>query len=122
MNSNSKLLEVNFYTNKQNRENVLDFPTIINTLDRDTFGIIDADGKRYKDIKRAYLHARLVTLEEVLSRTILKSPSAKDQIEYQIQLDSKTYREIKSNGLAKCLISFQQRTTGNYALIRLFKD
>jgi hypothetical protein len=125
MNSNSKdskLPEVNFYSNRTNRSNVIEFPTLLNTLDRDTFGIIDADGKRYKDIKRAYLHARIVTLEEVLSSSITKSPSAKDQIEYKIQLDSKCYREIKSNGLAKCLISFQQRTTGNFALIRLFKD
>lgn len=88
-------------------------------LARETFGIIDpSTGERYADIKKAYLHAKTVTAEEISLSEICKAPNG---ILYKIQVDKETKQEILSKGSAACIISFQQRTYGNYALIRLFK-
>lgn len=88
-------------------------------LVRETFGIIDpSTNERYADIKKAYLHARTVTADEIKESEICKAPNG---ILYKIQLDKETRAEILKKGEAHCVISFQQRTYGNFALIRLFK-
>ena len=88
-------------------------------LVRETFGIIDpATGQRYEDIKKAYLHARTVTAAEIKESEICKAPNG---ILYKIQVDKETRQKILKDGSAQCVISFQQRTYGNFALIRLFK-
>lgn len=88
-------------------------------LARETFGIIDpATGQRYEDIKKAYLHAKEVTAEELKQSEICKAPNG---ILYKIQIDKETWQKIMKDGAAYCVISFQQRTYGNFALIRLFK-
>jgi uncharacterized protein YxjI len=89
---------------------------------RETFGITDAEGNKYPDIIKAFLHARSVSYEEINKATIMKSPSSISPKEYKIQVDSVTRNEIKKLGSAPCIISFQERTYGNFALIRLFKS
>lgn len=89
---------------------------------RETFGITDAEGNKYPDIIKAFLHARSVSYEEIKKATILKSPSSLSSKEYKIQVDSVTRNEIKKLGSAPCIISYQERTYGNFALIRLFKS
>lgn len=87
---------------------------------RETFGITDAEGNKYPDIIKAFLHARPVTIEEIEQDFLIKSPSSKDTRKYKIQVDAATKRQIKKLGSAACIISYQQRTYGDFALIRLF--
>ena len=107
--------------NSKQLNNVIDSVIFNPVSHRDSFGLIDENGKRYTDIKKAFLHARKVYCTEIYKPFFIKSPSEKDPILYKIQLDGKTRKKIKAEGFANCLISFQQRTDGNFAFIRLFE-
>lgn len=92
---------------------------------RDTFGILDSNGNRYKDIIEAFLFAKLLTQEDILPENKILAP---DSFYYSIQMDSKTRRELKEKKEAKVLISFQTRKAligtepRRIAAIRLFEE
>lgn len=87
-------------------------PTIMRNF-RETFGIIGKNNIRYRDILEAYIEARIISVNDLYIGFL------KDI--YQIHIDNKAYKEIMQNNEAKCIISYQKRTTGNFAMIRLFK-
>lgn len=86
---------------------------------RETFGILKTNGKPYKDIIGAYMRAQIVNVCD-LHRGFLR-PNPNEAI-YAIHTDSETFNRINAENEAYCVVSFQRRTTGNFAMVRLYKE
>jgi hypothetical protein len=84
---------------------------------RATFGILDSNGKQYPDIIRSFLELRYITKEDIMRGYLDAS-----RFHYILHVDGKTGKEIERDGYAKCIISFQHRTTGLFAIVRLFEQ
>jgi hypothetical protein len=85
---------------------------------RDTFGILKRNGEKYKDVIGAFIVQRIVSINDLHSGFL--RPSKNEGI-YTIHTDSETFKRINEENEALCVISFQKRTNGNFALIRLYK-
>jgi len=85
---------------------------------RETFGILKRNGEKYKDIIGAFMVARIVSVNDLHSGFLRPSPN---EPIYAIHTDWETFKEIMDNNEAQCVISFQRRTTGNFAMTRLYK-
>lgn len=89
---------------------------------RNTFGITNPLTKqRYDDILNSHLELRRLLLEEwLIDKKIAESKDRKK--EYVVLLDFATQRKLLQNGIIDVLVSFQRRTTGNFAVVRLWNS
>lgn len=85
---------------------------------RETFGILKRNGEKYKDIIGAYISQRIVNIND-LHAGFLRP--VKNEAIYTIHTDSETFHKINEENEALCVISFQRRTYGNFAMVRLYK-
>lgn len=93
--------------------------TINRALVRDTFGIIDpATGKQYDDIIFAFIHRDVISDSKLQFNSVLSDLKGET---YSIQMDSKTRKKLKEEGLIEVIVSYQKRTTGNYAMVRIYR-
>ena len=89
----------------------------MNSKFRETFGILDpSTSKLYSDIIGASLQNRMISYSHI-DRGYLTLGSSK----YQIHVDKETLHEILYNYETYCVVSFQRRTNGCYAMVRLYK-
>ena len=86
---------------------------------RETFGILKTNGQKYKDIIGAYITKQVVSVNDV-HKGFLR-PTKNSPI-YAIHTDWETFSYIMDNNEAYCVISFQRRTNGNFAMVRLYKQ
>lgn len=89
---------------------------------RETFGITNKNGTKYKDIISSFLFLSYVSALE-LKKGFLRNPLNRNDNPYVMHTDYKTFMTINRNEQdTKCIISFQKRTTGNFAMVRLFEE
>lgn len=87
---------------------------------RNTFGLYDPSTKqKYADILGSHLQLRRLLLEEWLENGYILEHKDRHK-RYKILLDFATQRQLLRDGIIDVLISFQRRTTGNYAVCRLW--
>jgi hypothetical protein len=85
---------------------------------RPTFGIIDHEtGKRYKDIILSFLHPHYITCQDFDNGFIWHNGQ-----QYRLHCDKRVRIELGMEGYCKVLISFQIRTTGAYAIARVYNE
>lgn len=90
---------------------------IINNTYRKTFGIYDPQtNKRYDDIISSFLMTKQLSLNDIHNGTI--SPD-RSLTKYILHVDNNAELAIKRHGILRCIISFQTRTTGKYAIARI---
>lgn len=83
---------------------------------RETFGIIDPLTKEvYKDIKSSFLLTRVITIEDLYNSSIKEASQ-----DFLLHVDDKLWFRILRNKQENCIVSYQIRTNGNFALARLF--
>lgn len=88
---------------------------------RNTFGLIDPlTKKRYEDILSAHLQLLYLSFETWNECGSLAESRDRNK-DYAILIDHATLKELIQKGTIPCIVSFQRRTTGNYAVVRLFK-
>lgn len=80
---------------------------------RATFGITDEYGRTYSDIVKAFLKSLPISTEDAHIGYITYA-----QQDYILQYDKPVALELSKTGLCSCIISFQHRTTGFYAIAR----
>lgn len=102
-----------------------------NFIVRDTFGIVyGRTGKLYPDLIEYFLEVTSISKSYL---SVTKIYSSKDTEiknnnieEYRIHMDSKLKKTLKnlpdSTIEVPVIISYQKRTTGNFAFIRLFQQ
>lgn len=84
---------------------------------RETFGIINPrTGNLYPDLVAYHVEYRTFDAMELLDGSIFS-----DEVEYKLHMDSALKRILKEDKAQRVIISFQQRTTGNIALARVYK-
>lgn len=89
----------------------------MNSNFRETFGILDPNtSKMYEDIIGASLQNRMMRIDHLEKGYLILGSS-----QYLIHVDKETLREILYSNEAYCVVSFQRRTTGNYAMVRKYK-
>jgi hypothetical protein len=81
------------------------------TLFRDTFGI------DYPDIIKAYLDVYNVQTEDY-DRGYIRYKNK----DYILHCDQTVRKTLGLYGEAKCMVSFQERKTGFYAMARLYRE
>lgn len=92
---------------------------------RDTFGIKEQKtGKPYHDILTAFLQLRYITDKDLDNGFIFENP-AKEEVTntndlFFLHCDGKLRRLLQQKQEVQCIISFQIRTTGNFAIARIF--
>lgn len=93
---------------------------VYQTKERNTFGILDpATGQKYPDILSAHIEARTLQLEDWLFvKSITESASRKEN--YKLLLDHKALKKLLQQGYLDTIISFQKRTSGLFAVVRIF--
>lgn len=82
------------------------------------FGILDSSGLRKENILDAFLTSKILYVED-LSLGIIFSPN-KSHTPYNLITDSPLRSKLYNEGKASCLISFQRRTDGCFAVARLW--
>ena len=85
---------------------------------RDTFGLFDPQtGLRYKDVISCHLRPMWLTSEIHDQKIITDEQGAA----YILHCDPLVRKELGMEGDALVMISYQRRTTGNYAMARLYR-
>lgn len=84
------------------------------------FGILDSYGIRKEHIMDAFLLSKILYVED-LTNNIIYSPN-KHHTPYVLLTDSALRSTLYNERKASCLISFQKRTDGCYAVARLWKE
>lgn len=84
------------------------------------FGVRDSVGNMKHNIKDAFLLSKILYLEDLVDG-ILYSPN-KSHTPYKLIADSALKSKLYNEGKASCLISFQRRTEGNFAVARLWTE
>lgn len=89
-------------------------------LPRNTFGIIDKlTGEKYPDLLASHLELRSISFDEwFLDKYISESADRKKS--YKLLLDHKTAKELIQHQTIDCMVSFQLRIDGSYAVARVF--
>jgi hypothetical protein len=83
-----------------------------------TFHVFRKDGSRNPDITRYFLENMIVTAQDALEgRLVLQ-----DRTEWTIVLEVPVKKALQAADNANCLVSFQARVSGNYAVCRLFDE
>lgn len=86
---------------------------------RDTFGIVDSKtGKLYSDILDYWIEVHFITDIKILPNSTINSHIP--QAPFLLHCDNKLKRELREKVVAKVIVSFQKRTTGNFAFARKF--
>lgn len=93
---------------------------VYQTKERNTFGILDPDtGQKYPDILSSHIEARTLQLEDWLFvKSITESAGRKEN--YKLLLDHKALKKLLRQGYLDAIISFQKRTSGLFAVVRIF--
>lgn len=87
---------------------------------RNTFGLTDKNRKPYLDILGASRQIRRMNRNQLYNGYIKEAEG--DYPLYRIMVDNKLLEHFKTNDEAVVIISFQNRTTGLFAVCRLFKQ
>jgi len=85
-----------------------------------SFGVRDSNGEILKTIKSSFLLSKILTEADLLAGSVI-SPN-KHSIPYLLSVDSALRTKIFKEGKAACIISFQQREEGNFAVARLWEE
>lgn len=86
---------------------------------RQTFGVIDSKtGKLYPDIIDYSIKTLFIADIKLLPNSVLEL----NKEFYYVHCDSKLKRKLKEEGLVKVIVSFQNRTYGNYAECRIYQN
>lgn len=86
---------------------------------RQTFGVINPlTGKIYLDIIDYQLQSIQLPDIKLLPNSVLHLNSDC----YLIHMDSKLKKKLKEEGLVRVIVSYQKRTSGNYAECRIWKE
>ena len=83
------------------------------------FGVRDSTGSMKHNIKDAFLLSKILYIADLQSGIIF-SPN-KSHVPYQLIADSALKSKLYNEGKASCIISFQRRTEGNFAVARLWE-
>ncbi len=84
---------------------------------RKSFSIIDpSTNKKFEDIIEAYLSTRYITVED-FDYGYLNVKG----FNYRLICDKETKQSLGLDGFARVIVSFQHRTTGLYAIARIFR-
>ena len=81
-----------------------------------TFYLYRKDGSLNPDIKRAFLQAMSVSAEDAIAGRIF----LEDKSEWILVLEAPVRAALKAASLVECVVSFQIRTTGAYAVARIW--
>ena len=89
---------------------------------RNTMGLyIPGTKEKYPDIVSAHLQLRTLSFDEwYLNRTIRESRDR--QKLFMLLIDFNLQRELTQKGSATVMVSFQIRTTGCFAVARLYEE
>lgn len=93
---------------------------IYQTKDRNSFGVVDpSTQQKYEDIIGSHLEVRSLQLEEWLLDGSIAESLGK-QKSYKLLLDHKAAKALAKDGRIDAIVSFQARTSGLFAVTRLF--
>lgn len=81
-----------------------------------TFHVFRKDGSKNPDIKLYFLENMMLDVATVLEKQI----KLKDDTVWELVLEPAVIGALKTQKEVKCLISFQARVYGNFAVARLF--
>ena len=84
------------------------------------FGVRDSTGAMKHSVKDAFLLSKILYRED-LETGIVFSPN-KSHTPYTLVADSALKSKLYNEGKASCIISFQKRTEGNFAVARLWTE
>jgi hypothetical protein len=88
-----------------------------------SFTITDDFGNKLPDIKRAFLAAVYITKYDYeLGTVIYPSQKYKSSRIYSLYYNATLRNLLEKEQCVKCIVSFQQRTHGDYAIARIFED
>lgn len=89
---------------------------------RNTMGLYDPITKqRYPDIISAHLQLRTLHFEEWYFDKAIRESRDRQKL-YDLLIDFNLQRELIKHGRAAVIVSFQVRTTGLFAVARLWKE
>ena len=80
-----------------------------------TFYRYRKDGSPNPDIKRAFLQSVVLRVEDAIEGKVW----LEDKSEWKLVLEEPVRAALKESSFVSCIISFQLRTTGAYAVARL---
>ena len=83
-----------------------------------TFYRYRKDGSLNPDIKRAFLQTCTLRVEDAIAGHVL----LEDKSEWTLVLEPPVHEAFKRSSLVDCIVSFQIRKGGCYAVARLFKE
>lgn len=83
-----------------------------------TFHVFRKDGSKNPDIKKYFLENLTLTAQDALEGKI----KLQDGTLWDIVLESPVHSALRGADAVKCLVSFQARTYGNFAVFRLFDE
>ncbi len=90
--------------------------------ERNAMGLIDPNtGSQYSDIISAHLQLRKISVDDWLVKTFLVESEARNLHQFKILLNHKTLQTLLQNGEINALVSFQTRTSGRFAVARIFE-
>lgn len=89
---------------------------------RDTFGIKDPKtGKKYKDISVSFLQLRKLSLRDFETGILFENPTSIDSDRvFILHCDSVLRKKLQEEKEVPCMISFQRRIDGDFAIARIF--
>ena len=81
-----------------------------------TFHIYRKDGTANPDIKQSFLDRKHLSAQDAIEGSL----TLDDQTKWQLVLEAPVQKKLKEQDAVLCIISFQVRQSGNYAVARLF--
>lgn len=81
-----------------------------------TFHVYRKDGSPNTDIKRYFLDRRQVTAMDAIAESIVLD----DKTKWKLILERAVAEALKGQDSVYCIVSFQIRQSGNYAIARLY--
>ena len=89
---------------------------------RNTMGLYDPQTKqRYEDIISAHLQLRTLSFDEWYPDRTIRESKDRQKL-FLLLIDFNLQRELVKKGSATVMVSFQIRTTGCFAVARLYKQ
>lgn len=83
-----------------------------------TFHVYRKDGSPNPDIKRYFLDRREVTAMDAIAGCIVLD----DKTKWQLVLEPAVANALRAQDSIFCIVSFQIRQAGNYAIARLYTE
>lgn len=89
---------------------------------RNTMGLYNKEtGKRYEDIISAHLQLRTLSFDEWYLDRVVRESRDRQKL-FMLLIDFALQKELIQKGSATVMISFQIRTTGCFAVARLYEQ